>query len=83
MTQKRSKALLNLNPMCTKKPVLFDVYLPKVDLETPPMFLETICIEVYEEHGEQLVTPMSSMLIDMTLKKHRRLLPTTHKYHLP
>jgi DNA-binding transcriptional regulator YiaG len=52
----------------TKK-VPFDIYLPATPT-APAKFVETIEVEVYENFGEEFLTPESSELIERTRARH-------------
>lgn len=52
----------------TKK-IPFEIYLPAT-VDTPPKFVETIMVEVYENFGEEFLTAESSELIERTRARH-------------
>jgi DNA-binding transcriptional regulator YiaG len=52
----------------TKK-VPFEIYLPAT-ADTPPKWVETIEVEVYENFGEEFLTAESSELIERTRARH-------------
>ena len=56
-----------MNPVIRKIP--FDVYLPAT-AEKEAVFAETIQIEVYENFGQEFLTPESSELIERTRARH-------------
>lgn len=56
-----------MNPTTRKIP--FDVYLPAT-AEKQAVFAETIQIEVYENFGQEFLTPESSELIERTRARH-------------
>ena len=56
-----------MNPPVRKVP--FDVYLPATADEAP-VFAETIEVEVYENFGQDFLTPESSELIERTRARH-------------
>ncbi len=56
-----------MNPATRKIP--FDVYLP-ASSGKPAEFVETIEVEVYENFGQEFLTPESSELIERTRARH-------------
>ena len=57
-----------MNPPVRKIP--FDVYLPAT-ADKAPVFAETIEVEVYENFGQDFLTPESSELIERTRARQR------------
>lgn len=53
----------------TTKKVPFEIYLPAT-VDTPAKWMETIEVEVYENFGEEFLTPESSELIERTRARH-------------
>lgn len=60
-----------MNPPTRTVP--FDIYLPATE-DKESVFVETILIEVFENFGEDFVTPTSSELIERTTARHLGLL---------